>query len=247
MIGLPYNMLMPLIRNVPISDVRVNATITPETSGLAASFTLETLGHRFTWLIVDNTASLTMKTIQGVEVQRIDVPVEVLQAGMPTQLECWHADQMMSMYINGEKVATLKYEFGPEQRLRLATGASMSVPIEEIAGSSGEPPTLTWQFDGSRLQISRIQVDHDLYYLSATLPPNATKNPTKLGNEELVRIGSPAYGTRSSKLAVFGTGPVHDGGGTTAHFHLMGDSGGTPTSMLHPRLTTRHLLSIESC
>ena len=33
------------------------------------------------------------------------------------------------------------------------------------------------------------------------MPARATKNPTKLGNEALVRIGSPAFGTHPDKLA----------------------------------------------
>jgi hypothetical protein len=43
-----------------------------------------------------------------------------------------------------------------------------------------------------------------LYYKSGRLPSRATKNPTKLGNEELVRIGTPAFGTHPDKLAVLG-------------------------------------------
>ena len=36
------------------------------------------------------------------------------------------------------------------------------------------------------------------------LPARATKNATKRGNESLVKIGSPAFGTHPSKLAVLG-------------------------------------------
>jgi hypothetical protein len=36
------------------------------------------------------------------------------------------------------------------------------------------------------------------------LPSRATKNPTSAGNEKIVEIGSPAFGTHPDKLAVLG-------------------------------------------
>jgi hypothetical protein len=111
---------------------------------------------------------------------------------------------MMSLYVNGNRVATLEYDFSPEERLRFATNAADAVPVEEIAGRSGKEAKLTFQFDGSPLAITRLQVDHDLYYRSSSIPSSATKNPTTSGNESLVQPGSPAFGTHPDKLAVIG-------------------------------------------
>ncbi len=201
---LPYNMLMPAIRNEPISDLRVSATLTPKSDELTASFTLEALQHRFIWMITNSEAILSMKTNDGEIVKVVEEPLQEMSAGSPIRLECWHVDQMMSLYVNGEQVATLPYNFTPEQRLRLATNSDDSVPVEEIAGLGGGPPALAWQFDGSPLSITRLQVDHDLYYRSSRLPARATKNDTKQGNELLVKIGSPAFGTHPDKLGVLG-------------------------------------------
>ena len=201
---IPYNMLMPVVRQEPMSDIRVSATLTPVANTLTAGFTLEANGMRFVWLLSSNNASLVLSSIGGDLIQNVEIPCKGLEAGEPLRAEFWHVDQMMSMYVNGEKVGELLYDFGPEQRLRLATGSGPSVPIEDIAGMGGTPAKLIWQFEGSPLNITRLQVDHDLYYRSSPLQSGATKNPTSTGNEKIVEIGSPAFGTHPDKLAVLG-------------------------------------------
>jgi signal peptidase I len=199
---LPYNMLMPKTKIEPISDIRVSATFTPETDELIASFTLEILQHRLNWMVTQSMASLAMVNFAGDVVSLVETELDAIQAGVPVRVECWHADQMMAMYINGTRIVELPYSFTPEERLRFATNSAPSVPIEDIAGRSGADPSLKWQFDGSPFVMTRLQVDHDLFYRSARLPSRATKNPTTPGNEELVRIGSPAFGTHPDTLAV---------------------------------------------
>ncbi len=198
---LPYNMLMSRVQAQPISDIRVSATITPETPNLATSFTLDAIGHRFTWMLADGKATIAIQPGRGDE-RRVEVEIKPWVAGSPTRVEFWHVDQTMLMFVDGNKIAELLYDYGPEQRLRLATGADSATAIEELAGKTGGPPKLSWQFDGSPLMITRLYVDHDLFYRSAKLPLRATKNPTKPGNEKLVEYGSPAFGTHPDKLAV---------------------------------------------
>lgn len=201
---LPYNMLMPSMRSQPLADIRVSATLTPEDSSLTAGFTLGTLQHRFTWSIEGSTATLSMKTLRGELVQEVHGAIDEIYAGKPIRLECWHADQAMGLYVQGDKVAELLYSFTPEERLRLATNSDDSIPVEDLAGQGGRAATLEWHFHGSPFVLSRLQVDHDLYYRSDKLRSSATKNPTKAGNEDLVRAGTPAYGTHPDKLAVLG-------------------------------------------
>jgi len=201
---LPYNMLMPTTRQEPIADIRVSASLTPTTKALVADFTLEAMGLRYVWQVKTSSCSLVLSTLNGEELKSVDTECDGFEVGIATRVEFWHADQLMSMYINGKRVAQLQYDFGPEERLRMATGAGPNVPIEEIAGQGQSPAKLTWHFDGSPLSITRLQVGHDLYYRSSRLPSRATKNPTLLGNEQLVALGSPAFGTHPDKLAVLG-------------------------------------------
>jgi len=206
---LPYNMLMPNRRNEPLSDICVSATLSPMSSSLSASFTLETLQHRFVWMIGSGKATLSMATLRGEIVKTVEVKIDALSQKssappVPIHLECWHVDQMMVFFVDGERVSELLYDFSPEERLRLATNSDPSVPVEELAGKGGKEPSLQWHFDGSQLKINKLQVYHDLYYNyeHRGLPARATINPTKPGNEELVRIGSRAFGTHPDKLAV---------------------------------------------
>jgi hypothetical protein len=143
-----------------------------------------------------------MSTSGGELVKEVTISIDGLKSHVPTRMECWHVDQMMALYINGDYVAELSYNFGPQERIRLATHSKPSDSIEQIIDIDSKPPSLEWHFDGSPFSITRLQVDHDLYYKNARLPSRATKNPTKPGNEELVRTGSPAFGTHPAKLAV---------------------------------------------
>jgi signal peptidase I len=199
---LPYNMLMPTIRQEPMSDIRVSATLTPKSGALIAGFTLEAMGLRFVWTVSKDDVSMKLFSNNGDLVQEEVVARSIINANEPLRVEFWHADQMMATYVDGERIAELQYDFGPEQRLRLATGSGPDVPIEEIAGRGQRAAKLMWHFDGSPLTITRLQVDHDLYYRSSRLPSRATKNSTASGNEKLVEVGSPAFGTHPDKLAV---------------------------------------------
>ena len=201
---LPYNMLMPTMRSQPLSDIRVACTMTPEGSGLAASFSLETLQHRFSWSIEGTTATLRMQSLDGVTKSEVVEEITDVAQDVPVRMECWHVDQEMVLFVNGERIANLQYAFDPETRLRLATNANPSTPLTEISDQGGRAASLEWHFHGSPFTLTRIQVDHDLYYRSARLQNSATKNPTKEGNEELVRAGTPAFGTHPEKLAVLG-------------------------------------------
>lgn len=211
---LPYNMLMPMVQQEPMADIRVSATITPKTNNLTAGFTLEAMGLRYVWTLSEGKIDLVLSTKHGEELQSVQVSFDGAKAGEALRVECWHVDQAMALYVNGNRLAELLYDFGPEERLRLATGADSSARIEDIAGQGQKPAKLAWQFDGSPFTMSRVQVDHDLYYRSSRLPSRAVKNPTAPGNEALVRTGSPAFGTHPDKLAVLGED----------HFMMAGDN-----------------------
>ncbi len=199
---LPYNMLMPNVKINPISDMRVSATITPESDDLTAGFVLDTLGFRMQWVVTRETGSLIISSKNGQLIEEIQVEIDGTQAFKPMLLECWHADQAMHLFINNTRVASLEYDLGPKERLRRATGADPNEPLSQLVDDDKKEPKLQWQFHGSPFTLTKLRVDHDLYYRDSRLPSRATKNPTKQGNEPLVLTGSPAFGTHPDKLAV---------------------------------------------
>ena len=228
---LPYNMLMTTSRAeppVPMSDIRVSATITPNTDNLTVAFVLEAVGQIFTWKIQGDRASLVRSSQKDPFSQStLEFDIEPMRAGEPTRVEFWHVDQMLVMVIDGERVGEMLYDFGPQNRLRLVTGSGVSVPIEDIAGRSGSPPSLRWECTGSSFSMSRVTLDHDLYYRSGKIPPRATRNPTTPGYEKFVKVGSPAFGTHPEKLAVLGSDQFMMAGDNSA-FSLDGRLWGNP-------------------
>ena len=211
----PYNMLMPAVRQHPTSDVNVSATIVPDGDVLEASFELHSRGHTFTWTIKSNIVRLTMTRDNGevVDAVEADSPVSV-QAHIPIRMECWHVDQELVLFLNRKRVASMAYDFGPDTRIRRATNSLDSTPVEEAMSQDIVPPTFDWVFSGSPCSVSSIEVETDLYYRPSLLPSRATKNPTKPGNEELVQPGSPSYGTHIAKPAELGED----------HYMLAGDN-----------------------
>ncbi len=240
--GLSYNMLMPMSRKEPISDIRVGATIIPSNDALVVSFELQAVGHIFGWTIEGSTAKLTKQIVSDPSsLTTLEFDIDPLQAGELTKVEFWHVDQLLALYINDQRVGEMLYDYGPEGRLRLVTGADQSVPIEEIAGRGGTAPLLSWKFKNAPFTMSKVTVDHDLYYQSGRLRSRATKNPTTPGNEKLVEIDSPAFGTHPDKLAVLGPDQFMMAGDNSA-YSLDGRLWGNPDEFVAAQIDTAPFL-----
>ena len=237
-----YNMLMPRDRQESISDIRVAATITPESTNLAIKFELTAVGQLFHWEINGSQGVLSRKLLHDSQPPtKIDFTIAPLRVGKPTRVEFCHVDQAMVMYIDGERVCELLYDFGPEQRLRLITRSDESVLIADIAGRGGVAPSLAWSFEGSPFTMTRVTLDHDLYYRSGRIPARATKNPTLAGNEKLVEVGSPAFGTHPDKLAVLGQDQFMMAG-DNSQYSLDGRLWGNPDAFVAAQIDTSPFL-----
>jgi len=239
---LSYNMLMPMGPQEPMSDIRVGATITPENDSLVIGFELQAVGHVFGWSIDGSKAILTKQLIGDSSTQTIvEFEIDPLQAGKPTAVEFWHVDQMLALYIDDHRVGEMLYDYGPEGRLRLVTRADDSVPIGKIAGRGGTAPSLTWHFANAPFTMHRVRVDHDLYYRSGPIPTRASKNPTTPGNEKLVEVGSPAFGTHPDKLAVLGPDQFMMAG-DNSEYSLDGRLWGNPDEFVAAQIDTAPFL-----
>ena len=84
-------------------------------------------------------------------------------------------------------------------------------------------------------------VDHDLYYRSGPIPTRASKNPTTPGNEKLVEVGSPAFGTHPDKLAVLGPDQFMMAGDNSEH-SLDGRLWGNPDEFVAAQIDTAPFL-----
>src|SRR6185503_12440088 len=117
-------------RAVPVSDIRVSAGIEARQTGLKTTVELEARGHLFEFTIDSiepgkGQATLRMRPLHGGDAERIigPTPVDLPHPGQVFDVEFWHADQSMQLFIDGKRaMPPLEYEWTPVQRLQNAIG-----------------------------------------------------------------------------------------------------------------------------
>jgi signal peptidase I len=247
-----YNLLQSrlyLLATWPVSDVRVSAGIIRETSGLDTTFTLRARSHVFEFSINETSAAVRMFLADGDSADQVkssESAITLPNPGKPFTVEFWHVDQALSIFIDGERVVHLEYEWSAEQRMRYATGLrderiSMDDIYDRLARADAErrslrpepskpilSPELSWTFAGTPVSMQRVRVDRDLAYqfvgAISVARRDATRGPTRMA----------AYGTHPATLAELGPD----------HFMMAGDnSPGSSDSRLwgepHPIVETQ--------
>ena len=210
----PYNQLTaPMARNnlFTVADIRVAATVTPEQEGLDLTFHLRARRHDYEFILRDGTIMLRMRSMdwgdefpdEGWSGLSKPVPFRGLRPGRATNVEFWHVDQRMAVYIGGRLAAEFTYEWDPAARLEYAVGRG---DIRETASRAGNRPVfLRWVTSGSPLTLQRLRIDRDLHYRFDRLAGDAARrNPTQPGFAGKVDDAVYAYGTHPDNLAILG-------------------------------------------
>jgi signal peptidase I len=218
----PYNMLTPAAgrRRYPVNDIRVAAAVVPDQDGLGMTFRLKVRSYEYEYTIGRDTASVRMRPLaddrqppdagwEGPEA----VAAAPLPAGEPTDVEFWHVDQTMAIYLDGRRIAYYEYDWRPVERLRNATGSDGDVR-QLAAYNHFRHADVSWEFRGSPVTLYRVRLDRDLYYRPERLTEHAQRNPTSEGFEDIVEAGNYAYGTHPDNLAILGPD----------HFFMLGDN-----------------------
>ena len=175
-----------------VSDIRLAAALKPDADGIATTIHLECRDHEFEAVVDDGAAVLRMRPL-GSEGDWAVLDQQSLKdfapAGRVTDLEFWHADQALWLWVNGARVAYGAYDWNPSDRLKWATGlsgeeAAKSSTRNQYVGTqnSPRPLQLEWRFRNSALTLHRVELDRDLYYRpeeTASGPALAT-HPTNL-------------------------------------------------------------------
>ncbi len=204
-------------RDTNISDLRIAAAVVADQDGLIMSLHLDTRGYQFEFSIGDGVARMRMRPLdaRGPWIHEQATEVEMPRAGRVYNVEFWHVDQAMSIWINGSRVGEpLEYDWAPPQRIEQSYGMPIDAWKQRSPRLQPGEANLRWNFAGSPLTLHRVQVDRDLYYRVDTLTTQATRNATPPGHDALVRPGSPAFGTHPDKPAVLGPD----------HFFMLGDN-----------------------
>ncbi|MHC4947482.1 MAG: S26 family signal peptidase [Planctomycetota bacterium] len=197
----PYNMLTAGTgrQHYPLSDVRVAAAITPAADGLVTRYELEAREHVFTFTVdtVAATATVAMRPLEGDDppVERT-VSIDRPRAGRVFNVEFWHVDQALAIFLDGRRVVDLTYDWKPADRIEHAVGASLDRWRLRFPFLRANAPMMRWHFEGSPAELHRIRVDRDLFYLPARLKPRPQVNRPV--------IEGPAFGTHPDHPAVLG-------------------------------------------
>ncbi len=222
-----YDMLMYSTRQRPspnsrtpifnISDLRVSAGIVADQPGFETTLELVTRGHRFEFILkrsegsgkyeavvqmtpIDDDGQATGETVR----QRTE-NLELRGAGRVINVEFWHVDQSLSIYLNGKRaVGPLEYDWGPRLRMENAYQLAYQEVLDRLPRAAPNPARLIWHFRGSPVTLHRVRVDRDLYYQPSKIRRYAHKNPELEKYAALLKIGSPAFATHPDKPAVIG-------------------------------------------
>jgi signal peptidase I len=180
----PYNMLAYDARLArpdfrPTSDLRIAAGIVAEQAGLHTTLELQTRGHIFEFTIQhatqgrDSTAIMRMRPIDGSSPpteRTATVRLPEPGGGRVFNVEFWHVDQAMHLFIDGRRVMPpLEYEWSPLRRLQLAVGETQAEHLDLLVTRLPLPPVIRWRFEGSPVALHRVRVDRDLHYRHAML------------------------------------------------------------------------------
>jgi signal peptidase I len=175
-------------RPYSVSDIRVVAAIEADSpEALRTEFALEARSHSYSWAIANGKVVLSLrKRADGSEVARTEANFAMPSAGQPCEVEFWHVDQAMSVWLNGVEVANLAYDqWSVEDRVRFSfPETSFESFANEPVNRQPEAPLLSWNFSGSPLNLHHVRVYRDLYYRPAIATANeqcATNGPAVAG------------------------------------------------------------------
>lgn len=210
----------------PVSDVAISAGIEPRAPGLAIAGVFRTRGHEFRAEISGVNVTLRMGPLgpEGPDGVAQDPTTWVelgtgllprpLNPGRVTNLEIWHVDQTLQLWIDGVRVAAGAYAWGPADRVRWTTGMTVDEILSRDAqggNSLADPrlyprPRVHWEITGP-LVMHRVMLMRDLWYQprSPRGPsdrPRATHPTTTvtLNNDQFFACGDNSPSSLDSRL-----------------------------------------------
>ncbi len=164
-----YNALLSGVRfdEFPVCDVRVRAGIVADGPGLSTTLELEARGHLFSYTIAGGRATMRLEPLPGHAgtTDERSAEVRMPEPGRVCNVEFWHVDQSMSIYVDGERVGEpLEYPWDPVTRIGHAYSADFEDWKDQSPGIKPHAPRIRWRFQGAPLALERVGVDRDIYY-----------------------------------------------------------------------------------
>ncbi len=185
----------------PVSDLRLSANIIPQKSNMDFAGLVIARGHEFRIRIEKGTRGVVEMRPVGETDWKVLNQGELsspLQAGMVRNIEFWHVDQSLALYIDGKREVYAEYNWLPIERLANAT----TLKPAEVAGfdanhlpvlydqANYKRPQARFEFSGSTCTLHHVSMSRDLHYQAAVY--NRVNGDTQLGHS---RAGMAAAAT----------------------------------------------------
>lgn len=162
----------------PVSDLRVAFGVRPESAGLNFGASILCRGHEFRARVERGRARIEMRPVDAGDEPTGDWrllgegSVGELRPGAVANVDLWHYDQRLDLFINGRRVARGEYDWTPAERVRYAAG----LELEEVAEAWPNSPLSDWRryrparvrldFSGSPFNLYRVGLWRDIHYQS---------------------------------------------------------------------------------
>ncbi|MFM9995588.1 MAG: signal peptidase I [Phycisphaerales bacterium] len=186
----------------PVSDVRMRMGVEPVADGLRVTAILRARSHDFRARIDGSSATLAMRPVIDRQpddagwAQLGSAPVGPLTPGRVTNVEFWHADQALQLWIDGRLVVASEYNWSPALRLLRSTRISVTEAVTAgedrgdnllVRPDAYGAPILLWEFAGAEggaatpaFRLHGVALDRDIYYQPAGgIPPATATHPLR--------------------------------------------------------------------
>ena len=160
----------------PVSDLRMRCGIEPGQAGLDVVAVLQARNHEFRAVIQGRQVTLTMRHLPRIrgeepawEILDTGTLSQPLVPGRVTNIEFWHCDQSVSLFVDSKKVAYGEYDWTPSQRIWYALGLDLNSDEIDTLRAINDPrqyrrPSVRWEFQGSPFKLYRVGLDRDIHY-----------------------------------------------------------------------------------
>lgn len=205
----------------PVSDISMRFGIEPDAAGLEVKGVLTARGFEFRAAVAADGARIERRTAPTADepdpawaVVDSSDKAGLLPAGKVTNVEFWHVDQALWLFVDGELVCggieAGAYELTPAERVLAATGRELGALLEQnprldssaLADSRiFRRPAPRWRFSGGGFTLHRVALDRDLHYQigrNATLGGHPGHFPT-LSDEHYMLCGDNSANSLDSR------------------------------------------------
>ncbi len=166
----------------PVSDLALSLSFEPGADGSSVTPTIAARGREFRARIGADAATIEMRERTDDAWVTVDSGAgPALKVGTPVEIEFWHVDQALWLFIDGDLVAggpeDGAYALSPAERVLAATGTPIAELLERPSladprlgpsvladPSLYERPGLSWSFEGGPFTIRRLCVKRDIHY-----------------------------------------------------------------------------------